>query len=96
MTSCQGHGLAILLQLAFSQPTLYLSMLLTNVQLVVDCLHTMSLTQHTFNKFWNLDYDEIIIQNAFFLVMTFNGDILFKLPPMSKVIIIHHKCKAWT
>ncbi len=39
--------------------------------------------KHAFNKLHNLDYNKIIILVVFFLPMTFNGDILFKMPPLS-------------
>jgi hypothetical protein len=53
----------------------------------------MPLTWQTSNKLQNLYYDEIIICNVFFLLMTFNKDILFKMPPLSQNITTHHKCK---
>ncbi len=43
----------------------------------------MSFTWHNSNKLRNLDYDKIAIQNVSFLPMTFNGDILFQMTPMS-------------
>ncbi len=43
----------------------------------------MLIMRHMFNKLCNLDYDKIIILVISFLPTTFNGDILFELPPLS-------------
>jgi hypothetical protein len=55
----------------------------------------MSLIWYIPNKTKNLDYDEIIICNVFFLLMTFNIYILFEMPPLSWNITTHHICKVW-
>jgi hypothetical protein len=55
----------------------------------------MLLTWHTPNKLQNFNYDEIIICNVFFLLMIFNRDILFEMPPLSQNITTHHICKLW-
>ncbi len=36
----------------------------------------------TSNKLWTLDYDNIPLQKVQFLLIAFNGDILFELSPM--------------
>jgi hypothetical protein len=43
-------------------------------------LCVMVLLRHTSNKLQNLDYDKIPFQKVQFLSITFNGDVLFKLP----------------
>jgi hypothetical protein len=43
----------------------------------------MLITKNASIELWNLDYDKITIQAIFFLPMTFNGDILFEMPPWS-------------
>jgi hypothetical protein len=50
-----------------------------NIQFVT-CLCVMVLLGHTSNKLQNLDYDKIPFQKVQFLSITFNGDVLFKLP----------------
>ncbi len=42
----------------------------------------MVLHGHTSNELQNLDYNKIYFQKVQFLSIAFNGDFLFKLPPM--------------
>ncbi len=57
----------------------------SNMQSMVDYLCSMSLAQHTSNKLWNFDYDHIPIHNVLFLSLSFNGNILVEVPPLSKI-----------
>jgi hypothetical protein len=42
----------------------------------------MALLKYTFKELWNLDYDKIPFQKVQFLPITFDGNVLFELPPM--------------
>jgi hypothetical protein len=42
----------------------------------------MALPGQSSNELWNLDYDKIPIQKVQFLLTIFDGDVLFKLPPL--------------
>jgi hypothetical protein len=42
----------------------------------------MLMARHTYNKFWNLDYDKIPIHYVPFMPTLFNGDVTFELPPL--------------
>jgi hypothetical protein len=45
-------------------------------------LHAILIIRHAFNELHNLDYHKITIQTISFFPTTFNGDILFELPPL--------------
>jgi hypothetical protein len=53
-----------------------------SIQSIVSCLHAMALPWHTSNKLQNLDYDKTPLQKVQFLLIGFDGDVLFELPPM--------------
>jgi len=42
----------------------------------------MSVPRHASNKLHNLDYNKIIILTVLFLPTTFNGEIMFEVPPL--------------
>jgi hypothetical protein len=42
----------------------------------------MAFLEHTSNKLQNLDYSMIPLQKLQFLPITFNGNVIFKLPPV--------------
>jgi hypothetical protein len=46
---------------------------------MVSYLHLMALLKQSSNKLWNLDYDKIPIQKVQFLLIYFDGDVLFEL-----------------
>ncbi len=53
-----------------------------NIESIVSCLCTMVLLGQTSNELWTLDYDNILLQKVQFLLITFDGDILFELSPI--------------
>ncbi len=53
-----------------------------NIQFVVCCLYVMVSLGQTSNELWTLDYEKIFLQKVQFLLIAFNGDILFELPPI--------------
>jgi hypothetical protein len=52
----------------------------SNLFIVVNCLKVMFLTQNASNKWRTLNYNNINTHNVPYLVMNFDGDILFELP----------------
>jgi hypothetical protein len=42
----------------------------------------MVLQGQTYNELRTLDYDKILLQKVQFLLITFDGDVLFELPPI--------------
>ncbi len=53
-----------------------------SIQLVVSCLHKMVLLGQILDELQTLDYDKIPLRKIQFLLIAFNGDILFKLLPI--------------
>ncbi len=49
---------------------------------VVDCLRAMSLVAHANSKLKDLNYDIFRIEIVPCILTTFNGDVLFELPPL--------------
>jgi hypothetical protein len=49
---------------------------------VVDYLHTMSLVAHASSKLRDVFYDIFCFEIVSCIPTTFNGDVLFKLPPL--------------
>lgn len=54
------------------------------VRNVVDSLKAMLQIQHTSNELRSLDYATMKIEVINFLLMKFDGDVLFELPPIDK------------
>jgi len=52
---------------------------------VVDYLKTMSLATHVNSEFKDLNYDKFHIRNVYYILTTFNGDVLFKLPSIDNL-----------
>jgi hypothetical protein len=48
---------------------------------VVDCLKTMSFITHANFELRDLNYDNFHIEIVPYILTTFNGDVLFELPP---------------
>jgi len=46
---------------------------------MVSYLRLMALLGQSSNKLWNLDYDKILVQKVQFLLIYFDGDVLFEL-----------------
>jgi hypothetical protein len=71
---------------------------------VVDSLKRIRATKGARNVFKTLDFDSLDIQRVHFLLPTFNGDVLFELPPvdtsgpfhMMHGMDKHHDGHAWT
>ncbi len=53
------------------------STLVGSIQFVLFCVCAMVLPRQTSNKLQTLHYDKILLQKVQFLLITFNGDILF-------------------
>ncbi len=53
-----------------------------SIQSIVFCLCVMVLLGQTSNELRTLDYDNILLQKVQFLLIAFDGDVLFKLPPI--------------
>jgi len=49
---------------------------------VVDCLKAMSFTVHVNSELIELNYAKFCIENVCCIPTTFNGDVLFELPPI--------------
>jgi hypothetical protein len=49
---------------------------------VVDCFQVMSFTTHANSKLRDLNYDNFHLNNVCCISTTFNGDVLFELPPI--------------
>ncbi len=50
---------------------------------VVECLRAMSFAMHASSKLRDLNYDSLCIEIVLCILTTFNGDVLFKLPPFN-------------
>jgi hypothetical protein len=57
-----------------------------SIQFVVSCLCVMVLLGQTSNNLQNLDYDKIPLQKVQFLLIFFDGVVLFGLLPMLSTI----------
>jgi len=49
---------------------------------VIDYFKAMSFVTHVSSKLRNLNYDKFHIENVHCIPTTFNGDVLFELPPV--------------
>jgi hypothetical protein len=56
--------------------------LASSIQLVVSCLRAIALPTHTSNELRNLDYNKISLQKIQFLLIAFDGNVFFELPPV--------------
>jgi len=87
----ESQPLSLGLSRLFSSLASHPSTLDNNVQFVNECMHSILLVRHTFNKFWNLDYDKIPIHYVPFTLTLFNGDVTFELPTF--LANIHNPCQ---
>ncbi len=62
---------------------------------VVECLKAMSFTVHVSFELKYLNYDSFRIEIVPCISNTFNGDVLFELPPRLVPTIIIIRCKEW-
>ncbi len=53
-----------------------------SIQSIISYLCAMVLPRQTSNELKTLDYDNIFLRKVQFLPIIFDGDILFKLPPI--------------